>query len=102
MLKGAYNVVDITIEKFIHAEERYYHEVSIPQTRISRDVGTIWNYYGRREFIQCRRVTIRCGVQCSLVGSTRGLREEKSKVERLGEVIRQCKRSNCRHFDVIF
>ena len=101
-LKGACDVADVTIEKFIRAEERRCREVSVPQTRISGDVGAIWNYRGRGGFIRCRRVTVRRGVRCSLVGSTRGLRGGKSEVERLGEVIRRCERSDCRHFNVIF
>ena len=41
ILKEACDVADVNIEKFICAKERCCHEVSIPQTRISGDVGAI-------------------------------------------------------------
>jgi len=40
-LKKTCDISDVTIEEFICAEEGDYHEVSVPQARISRDVGTI-------------------------------------------------------------
>jgi len=99
ILKGACNVADVTIEKFIRAKKRHCREVSVPQTRISGNIGAIWNYCRRGGFIRCRGVTIRHGVQCSLVGSTRELRGGEIEVKRLGKVIRRCERSDCRHFD---
>jgi len=50
VLKGASDVANITIEKFIHAKKRSCRKVSVPQTRVSRNVGAIWNYHGRGGF----------------------------------------------------
>jgi len=49
-LKRTSNILNITIEEFICAEEEGYHEVAIPQARISRNIGTVWNYHGREGF----------------------------------------------------
>ena len=48
-MKRTCDISDITIKEFICAEERGCYEVSVPQARISRDVGTIWDYHGRGE-----------------------------------------------------
>ena len=48
-MKRTCDISDIAIKEFICVEERGCYEVFVPQAGISRDVDTIWDYYGRGE-----------------------------------------------------